>query len=229
MPPLPRDWSAALRMRLETLLGELARHPRLGGALLFGDRVRGASGDPQTPVGLALILESMGDPADIPLAETLRMAFLSARVEPWLVVESELPQLADVFPLRLFELRRYGWHWHGRITTIDVEPDPVRLRARIEQIARTTLKRRRWFALMPDKDRRPPDFTGAAHRLRVLLAAYDHLGGGTEDGLEQRCATALGLPPERVGRALDEAEPAAIDESLTALVRSIEARRSRGT
>lgn len=216
-------------MRLETLLGELAQHPRLGGALLFGERVRGAGDDPEAPVGLALILESIGDPADVPLAETLRMAFLSAHVEPWLVVESELPQLADVFPLRLFEIRRYGWHWHGRIATIDVEPNPTRLRARIEQIARTTLKRRRWLALMPDKARRPPDFAGAAHRLRVLLAAYDHLGGGIEDGLEQRCAATLGLSPERVQRALHEAEPAAIDESLTALVRSIDARRSRGT
>lgn len=222
MPPLPSGWNPVQRARLESLRPTLEEHPRLQSAILFGELVRRGDHGLETPVGLALQLESMGDPADTTLAAALRMVFLSARVEPWLVVRSEREQLAELFPIRIFEVDRYGRHWFGPLERLEVAPAPEQLGLRIEQVARNMLKRRRWLPLMHNDPPPLGDLAEVASRLRVLLAAYDHLRGGTEDGFEARSATALGLPRPRLHEALHEVEPAAIDEVLTALVQGLD-------
>ncbi len=218
---LPSHWNSPLRQRLEDLGRALERHPRLAGALLYGDLVRGVHAGPRTPIGLALVLESLGDPADAALAEVLHGAFVADRVEPWVVLESELPRIADVFPIKLFEITRYGHPLCGRLEALEVSSTPEQLRLRAEQLARNLLMRRRTVALMHGGASPERGHAEAASRMRVLLAVLDHLRGGTEEGLLDRSVTTLGLEPAQLKAAL-EGRPADLDDALGRLVRCID-------
>lgn len=218
---LPPHWNPPLRERLEDLGRLLERHPRLAGAFVYGDLVRGAHVGPRTPIGLALVLEALGDPADAALAEALHGAFVADRVEPWMVLESELPRIADVFPIKLFEIARYGRPLCGRLEALEVASTPEQLRLRAEQLARNLLMRRRTVALMHGGSSPERGHAEAASRLRVLLAVLDHLRGGAEEGVVERSATTLGLEPARLKAAL-EGTPAALDDALARLVRCVD-------
>lgn len=220
--PLPTNWPPPVREALTNLARVLDPHPRLAGAFVFGDLVRGDHASARSPIGLALVLEAVGDPADAALAEVLHAAFATVRVEPWVVLEAELPRIADVFPVKLFEIERYGRHLCGRLTEIRAHSTPEQLRLRTEQLARNMLMRRRTIALLQGGTTPQRGHVEAANRLRVLLAALDHLRGGREDGLVERSATLLGLAPERLSAALS-GTPGAIDEALVELVRCTDA------
>ncbi len=196
---------------------------------MYGDTVRGEHRGPETPVSVALVFDSLGAPEDAAVATCLREGFRAHRFEPWIVLREELARIGDVFPVKLFEVERYGSHLCGPMNDLGVEHDTRALRLRVEQLSRNALMRRRRAEFVQQRQVPARGNAQWASQLRVLLAAFDFLlGGRSDEGLEGRVASALGCTAPQITEALSGEPSEATDLVLCELIRAADALEEPG-
>lgn len=162
--------------RLTNTLGTL---DDVSGLVLYGSLARGEYRPRESDVNLAVSLGRGSTETLRALHEPLRAAWRAVRVEPFLVLESEVPRLADVFPVKLLDIRQHHRVLSGEDPFEHVVIEPDDLRKRIEQELRNHLLRlRRHYVSFGDNARAlAPAMVRSAKTLRYELGALLHLRG----------------------------------------------------
>ncbi|HEX6477014.1 MAG TPA: hypothetical protein VF005_07040 [Acidimicrobiales bacterium] len=128
---LPADIVTAV----DRLVDEMIR--RLGASLrcllIYGGIARGRYRVGQSDVNLMLIVDDATAERVDSIAEPLRAGWLEARVRPYIVAQTELAALAEVFPTLVLDIQRYNVVVQGTNLLSEVTVDTEDLRRRVEQ------------------------------------------------------------------------------------------------
>lgn len=126
--------SEAVKQRIDELVVALkkAHGDDLSGVLVHGSAVRGGWSD-GSDVDVIVVLKRSSREKLEAAANALQGARWSARIEAMILVESEIPRAADVFPIFYDEIRRHHVVLHGHDPFSDLRIEPHHIRLRIEQ------------------------------------------------------------------------------------------------
>lgn len=218
---------------LERLLHALAPlAPEPSALVVFGSLAKGTYRDGESDINLAVVLHSASPEVLRALAEPLRAAHREARVEPFVIEVREVAGLADVFPVKLADIRdaRHVIAGDDPFEQVVVEREHLRLRA--EQELRNQLMRLRRQAVFGAGDVQRQSraiyvsATSLALELGALLEAAQHEIDASASMLEvmRRAAAAFDLDAAllaqlcaiKEGAAIED--PAALFERLLATV-----------
>lgn len=166
-------------MALEKLTHTLGTLDDVKGLVLYGSLARGEYRPRESDVNLVVSLGRGSTETLRALHEPLRVAWRAVRVEPFLVRASEVPRLADVFPVKLLDIRLHHRVLSGEDPFEQVVIESADLRTRTEQELRNHLLRlRRHYVSFGDNARAlAPALLRSAKALRHELGALLHLRG----------------------------------------------------
>lgn len=143
---LPEETGAALKSLATELAA--AAGDNLRSIVLYAGVVHGRFDPSRSNINIAIILGSTAPDALAALSPVLLQALREWRVDPLLISEAELPQVASAFATRFADIRRRRVVLHGADVFAKLEIDPADLRNRIEQELRNhVLRLRRWLVL----------------------------------------------------------------------------------
>lgn len=128
LPTNVRTRILELQRSLETILGN-----DLVAFLLFGSVVRGGYQQGQSDIDAVVVLSDDARNKLDAIANALRLARYSARIETMILTASEIPRAADVFPLFYDDIRECHLLLSGRDPFKDLTISPHHCRLRIEQ------------------------------------------------------------------------------------------------
>lgn len=169
------------RRALERLLHALAPlAPEPSALVVFGSLAKGEYRDGESDINLAVVLRDASPAILCALAEPLRAAHREARVEPFVIEAREVAGLADVFPIKLADIRdaRHVIAGDDPFGSVVVQREHLRLRA--EQELRNQLVRLRRQAVFGAGDVQRQSraiylsATSLAIELGALLRAAQH-------------------------------------------------------
>lgn len=163
---------------LEELIGEVrTATDELVSAVVYGSAARGEFREGRSDINLLLAFRSCSAEVLRAIGPILQRAWRSQRVRPYLVTVAEVPRIADVFPLKLLEIKDAHVVLHGSDLLASVEIDREHLRLRVEQELRNVLIRVRWDLVHshdePVEIRR--HLAQLGHRLRTVMFGVLHL------------------------------------------------------
>lgn len=209
------------RSALEQLRGALARRTEVVSAVVYGSYVRGGYRGAASDIDLALVIRG-GELGE--LAAPLRAAWHAARIDPWIVRDTELAGLCDVFATRVRDIQRAHELLHGEDPwPALVVPRPA-LRLRVEQELRNRQLRLRRAQVLGDASAVAKVVHAALAGLGSVLELVEELAGSAEPGdLVAAAARRFDVPRDDVARVLDRhgrasAPPAEVLPSLAALL-----------
>ena len=119
--------------------------------VLFGSHARGEA-LPRSDVNVLVVLSEARSEVLARLSPAFVAARRSVHLEPFLLVESEIARIADVFPLKLLEIRACHRVLLGTDPLERLEVHPAHLRLRVEQELRNHLLRLRRAVLESAND-----------------------------------------------------------------------------
>jgi predicted nucleotidyltransferase len=229
-PPIqsyPPRVRAALS-RLIDALAPLAPEPKA--LVVYGSLAKGTYREGESDVNLAVVLGVVTPALLRALSGPLRAAHREVRLAPFIVEAREIPRLADVFPVKLLDIRsaRHVLAGDDPFSAVTVEREHLRLR--VEQELRNHLLRLRRRAIFAGDDARvlASAIYGLATSIAVELAALLELRGRTlPPGASMRAITraaadAFELDRELLQRLADIKEGAPIDDAPALLLRGLE-------
>ena len=164
---------------LDRLTHSLTTLDDVKGLVLYGSLARGEYRPRESDVNLVVSLGRGATETLRTLHEPLRAAWRAVRLEPFLVRASEVPRLADVFPVKLLDIRQHHRVLSGEDPFEHVVIEPADLRTRTEQELRNHLLRlRRHYVSFGDNARAlAPAIVRSTKALRHELGALLHLRG----------------------------------------------------
>lgn len=127
--------SAEARKALDALVAGLrsALADKLVGVLAHGSAVRGGWTEGRSDVDILVILRDGGLATLEAIANPLRIARNSARIECMLLTEAEIPRAADAFPVFYDDVKRHRAIVHGSDPFAKLEIHDEHMRLRVEQ------------------------------------------------------------------------------------------------
>lgn len=218
------------RRALERLMKALAPlAPEPSALVVYGSLAKGMYRDGESDLNLAVVLHEASPETLRALAEPLRAAQREARVEPFIVEAREVPRLADVFPVKLADIRD-AWHvLAGEDPFGSITIDPEHMRLRVEQELRNHLLRLRRQAIVAGDDPRwfAKAIYASATSLAIDLGALLRVTGREVSGAATRtvmreAASAFDLDPKTLERLCDVKAGAAIDDPEALFARLLE-------
>lgn len=212
---------AMLKDQLRSSAGD-----QLRALVAYGAVARGEYRPGRDEINLLVVLRDTSADTLRKLAGPLMAARRSAGVQPYLVGSEELSRLADVFPIKELDIKRYHEVIHGEDPLSDVVVKDEHLRLRVEQQLRNHLVRFRldYLAAAGEPDDLEALLRRSAPVLRVelealLLASGEEVERGDRAAIFARAARTHGLDGETLEalRRLEH-EPAPDPEGLVARV-----------
>ena len=215
--PIDMD-RAALPKRLSEVISELEAELEqhcpgaVDALLIYGDLARSG---PRTASAEAHLMVQLSQTAAERLAQVavpLTRAWRMARIHPYLVGAGELPRMADVFPVKVLDIKRHHLLLTGEDPLADVKIHGEHLRLQVEQLLRNQLMRlRRGFVgAWNDAGSMMTLLVRAVHTLHpeleaLLLLLDQDPGGGVRAEVFDRVASTCELDRE-VMACLDSLE-----------------------
>lgn len=182
---------------------------KLTALVLHGSLARGRYRPWLSDVNIVLVLADTSCQTLKAIAPALRRAWRAVQAEPMIVTAEDIPQLADVFPIKVLEIQKHHIVLHGQNPFADIEVNHERLRFRVRQQLRNALLRlrRQYVSICEDPVAMVNTLSEAARNLAVDLATVMHLAGkelpdeSRTDGILDASAAALGLDQEALAQA----------------------------
>ncbi|MGE0791981.1 MAG: nucleotidyltransferase domain-containing protein [Sandaracinaceae bacterium] len=140
------------RGAVDRLLETLATDDSIRAVAAFGSAVRGDFDPRRSDVNVMIALSTASLEALTAIAPALRDARRRDRVQPFVVEAKELPRLADVFPIRVLDMKRRHVLLRGDDLLAPIDVERRHLRLRVEQELRNHLLRTRRAVLEADED-----------------------------------------------------------------------------
>jgi predicted nucleotidyltransferase len=146
---IPSHYPERPRRALERLIEDLAPFaPEPHALVVYGSLARGTFREGESDVNLALVLGDTSLELLGRLHAPLRGAWRAMRIEPFIVRVSEIPRLAEAFPIKLLDIKTRSDAILGENPFRDVEIRPAELQRRIAQELRNhVLRLRRRYAM----------------------------------------------------------------------------------
>lgn len=219
----PPRAKAALRR-----LAELA--PAEVSLVVYGSLAKGTYREGESDVNLAVVVPEASLEALRALSGPLQAAYREARVEPFVLERSEIPRVADAFPVKLADIAAARHVIAGDDPFADVVIDREHLRLRVEQELRNHLVRLRHRAVFAGDDARAlaKAIYGSASSLAIELGALLALAGHqVAPGASMRDVLRAAADAFELDRAVGDAlasikEGAPIDDPVDLFGRLIE-------
>lgn len=175
--------------------------------VLYGGLARGRHRGQRSNVDLAVVLEDASPGRIAEIAPVLMAAWRATQVDAWILARAEIPRLAEVFPIRLQDIRDHHLLLHGEDVFAGLEIDPQLLRLRVEQeLSNLSLRLRRTLVTLAGDPASAAAYLAATARpLAIQLAALLRLAGRAvpaEDrstAIFAAAAEAFGLDGEALG------------------------------
>ena len=218
---LPEHLPLEVRTALERLRDAAETTDAVSALVLYGDAVRSHRSGRE--VNVAVILGD-ADPAVLDaLAGPLQRAWRAARVEAFLLTTAEVARLADVFPVRVLDLKTHGITLYGDNPFQAVAVDPEHLRLRVEQELRNHLMRlrRRYVAANGDPATLQAMLDRSAGWLPAPLGALLRLVGDEQPDPPLAAAVARFTLDDDVARRLVDVHAGKADDDPAALTRGV--------
>lgn len=181
---IPETYPRNVRQALARLLDELApAAPEPAALVIYGSLAKGSYRAGESDVNLAVVLESASREVLSSIGAPLRAAWRAVRVEPFIVLRTELPHLLDVFPIKLSDIQAHHQVITGEDPFIGLAIDDAHLRLRVEQELRNHLLRLRRHYVFAGSDARALArmLFKSASSLGIELGALLRLAGKPED------------------------------------------------
>jgi hypothetical protein len=201
---------AAITEALNRLKEELARAAgqNLAGIILYGGLARGRYRPGKSDINVLVLLHDVSANAMTVIAPALQAAWRSAAVEPMLLTPAEVPRVANTFPIKFLDIKKYHVVLAGTDPLSDLDVPREHVRLRIEQEFSNLLLRLRTGYIRAGSDRTilARRLTRAARPFALELAALLQLAGKevpAEDrsaAIYEAAASALGLDREPLAR-----------------------------
>lgn len=214
---------ATVRRRLDEMKAgvELALGPELYALLVYGSAARGAYKEGQSNVDVALVVRDGGRDRLSAIANVLRLARASARIEAMILQFDEIAGAADVFPLLYDDLRAHHVLLSGEDPFEHIAIDDKHRRLRVEQELRDAQVRLRRLVVDGGGNPTPMGLSRRLEQLRAPLHALLKLRGtdwpDTLEGVLAGCARAYGIDLRAVGRLRED--PRGACDALLRLLR----------
>ncbi|HLL53168.1 MAG TPA: nucleotidyltransferase domain-containing protein [Myxococcaceae bacterium] len=205
---------------------------------IYGGLARGRFRPGHSDINLLVVLKDGSTSALDALAQPLRTAFRSARVEPFLLTVSELAGATDVFPTKLLDIQAHHVVIAGQDPFGSLQVSREHIRLRIEQELRNLgLRLRRQYVTRSDDDASLlATLARVAVPLSVELSSLLRLTGKTvpsDDspaGVFEGAAAAFGLDAEALadvaalkdGQSVSRAAPELYGRILATVTRAAE-------
>lgn len=156
---------------------QAATDEALVSAMVFGSAARDEHHASRSDLNLLIAFTACSPSVLMAAGPCLQAAWRSDRVRPYLVSTTELPRVADVFPLKLWDIQTANVRVHGPDLVSEIAIDREHLRLRVEQELRNELIRLRWQIVHNHNagDELRLYFTRLAHRLRTVFAGLLYL------------------------------------------------------
>jgi len=213
---------------LEQLREELiaAAGTNLKGLILYGSVVRGTYRPHSSDVNLVVVLADTTCASLEAIAHPLRAAWRAAAIEPFLLTASEVPRVADVFPIKTLDIQAHHVVLFGENPFSRLEVDREHIRLRIEQELRNLglRLRRRFLSVADDPNALATMLANAAGPLTTNLEAMLRLCGdegprGRESPeVFEAAARAFDLDREPLARIAELGTGTGLAENLPALL-----------
>jgi hypothetical protein len=214
--------------RLKNQLTEAAGQ-NLAGLILYGGLARGRYRPGRSDVNVVVLLHDMSVLALAAIAPALREARRAAGVDPLLFTPSEVPQLAEAFPTKFLDIKKYHIVLAGPDPFSQLEITREQIRLRTAQGLRNLLLRlrHRFVALDGDVGMLSQTLERAARSFALELQTLLQLAG-KEVPAEDRSAlvfeaavTAFGLERGPLARLAELRQDARTADDATTLYRGV--------
>jgi predicted nucleotidyltransferase len=228
------EYPARVREALSRLIASLEPlAPEPSALVVYGSLAKGTYRDGESDVNLAIVLNEVRTATLFALGPPLRAAYRAVRVQPFVVGRREIPRIADVFAVKLADIRDAHHVISGEDPFASVVIEREHLRLRAEQELRNHLMRLRRHAILGDADARElaRALYATAGSIAIELAALLEVAGKPRPGLAPRealrtASEAFDLDAATLDRLCDLregvplAEPRALYEATLALLTS---------
>lgn len=115
--------------------------------LVYGSLARGEFREGISDVNLVVVFDDPSADQLVAARPVLRAAWRAVRLEPWVLATDEIPQLADVFPIKIRDIQRRHVLLRGEDLFTGLVVRREHLRLRLEQELRNQLLRLRHLAV----------------------------------------------------------------------------------
>jgi hypothetical protein len=198
---VPLHYPEAVRRALEQLLRSLEPcAPEPYALAVYGSLARRTFRKGESDVNVALVLTTASPQVLASLSAPMREAWRAARIEPLVLMRSELPRITDAFPIKLFDIKQHHDLIHGTEPFSELEVKWADMRVRAEQELRNHLLRLRRGWLFADCDVRAlaPSLFHSAKSLLFELEALlwlksENVRGLTPPEVFEKAARVFGL------------------------------------
>jgi predicted nucleotidyltransferase len=223
LPPATHAPLSALRDDLEKVEGA-----NLAALLVYGSAVRGGYVPGESDIDVVVVLHDTSLPHLLAIAEPLRRARFSGRVEAMILKRANISRASDVFPLLYDDLRQRNAVLSGTSPFADLEISDAHRRLRIEQElceARIRMRRAVVDAMGSEANiagvvaRKVKQIRSPLHALLLLkgLEVDDRLepvlaAAGKAYGIDTGALVRVASSPEAAHTALRELLDAAIED-----------------
>jgi hypothetical protein len=223
LPGAPPAVAAALTRLKEELLRVAGKN--LAGLILYGGLARGRYRPGKSDVNVVVLLGDVSAAALTAIGPALRAARRAAGVAPMILMPSEVPLTAVVFPTKFLDIKDHHVVLYGEdpFATLEVPREQIRLRV-VQELRNLTLRLRlRFLAAFDDCESQAATLAGLARPLAVALAALLRLAGKDvpEDdrtgAIFGAAATAFGADGEALARLAAFRQDAPVQDDLPPL------------
>lgn len=145
----------AVREALSRLLADLTElAPAPAALVVYGSLAKGTFREGESDVNLAVVLHEATPATLRALSAPLRAARRAVKASPMVLAKDEIARLADVFPIKVADMKAAHHVLVGEDPFVDVEIESEHLRLRVEQELRNHLLRLRRQAIFAGDDPR---------------------------------------------------------------------------
>lgn len=203
---ISESYPAEVRAALQRMLDSVATITPLPACIaVFGSLAKGTYRAGSSEVNIAVVLADASEQALVAIREPLRTTWQSLRLRPYLVSVTELPRLADVFPIKIADIVDHHDVIYGDDLFAGMVVERAHLRLRIEQQLRNHLLRiRRHYIHGGDDDAEMTRAVfGSINALGIELTALlkvsgegtggEGTNGGTLESITEPAVAAFGL------------------------------------
>ena len=207
MVNIPNAYPANVASALQDLQNAMSKTTKSHTLVVYGSLAKRTYVPNESDVNLALVLDDASPAFLHELRKPLRAAFLSVRLQPYVLMRDEIPQLVDAFPVKMRDIQNHHDLLCGEDPFVNLEISSQLFRLRTEQILRNHLIRLRRHAVFSGHEALPlaKALYASVTSLGIELDALLHASGKTTTkvALKDICKDA-GLAFNLDGRTMDE-------------------------